>query len=47
VFKAGSIMQALKAGKQPDFRGNPNDPKEEEKKEATAVAEMIQQPYQP
>jgi len=26
VFKAGSIMKALKEGKQPDFRGNPNDP---------------------
>lgn len=31
IFKAGSIMQALKAGKQPDFRGNPNDPPEEKK----------------
>ena len=33
VFKAGSIMQALKVGKQPDFRGNPNDPVEEKKAE--------------
>ena len=33
IFKAGSIMQALKVGKQPDFRGNPNDPVEEEKAE--------------
>ena len=33
VFKAGTIMKALKEGKQPDFRGNPNDPPEEEKKE--------------
>jgi vacuolar protein sorting-associated protein VTA1 len=47
VFKAGSIMQALKAGKQPDFRGNPNDPKEEEKKEVPANVEMMQQPYSP
>ena len=26
VFKCGTIMKALKAGVQPDFRGNPNDP---------------------
>ena len=26
-------MKAIKEGKQPDFRGNPNDPPEEEKKE--------------
>jgi hypothetical protein len=44
IFKAGSIMQALKAGKQPDFRGNPNDPVEEEKKEEPAY---VQPTYQP
>lgn len=26
VFKCGTIMRALKAGVQPEFRGNPNDP---------------------
>jgi hypothetical protein len=32
VFKAGTIMKCLKEGKQPDFRGNPNDPPAEESK---------------
>ena len=33
VFKAGTIMKAIKEGKQPDFRVNPNDPPAEETKE--------------
>ena len=35
VYKAGTILKALKAGIQPE-RGNPNDPPEEEKKEEEA-----------
>lgn len=45
IFKAGTILKALKAGIQPE-RGNPNDPPEEEKKEEVA-SEIPSIPWTP
>jgi len=44
VYKAGTIMKALKEGKQP-HRGNPNDPNNDGQRQLPQVEEESKKPH--